>query len=333
MKKVIFVGGSSYSGSTLLDLMLANAPDGFSCGEVSQMFHPYKKHHFNLVCGCGNSDCTLWSEVKQAGVDKLYDTIFEMFPNVNYIVDSSKDPLWIHERTKQLLGTGIDVKNVLIWKTPEEYYYSCAKRGQTQRWESSWINCHRMYFRMVGAWHSVRCVDLVTSNDTLERLCQAIGLEYFPEKHQYWDKIHHTLFGNHSAKLHLYKKGTDAYERSMRVQRDSFRKLAEPAHSEATHQALVAESQALDETVRYRPSRRDTTDRMVALIESRDVATNSRVASVDAREQDSSMIDELKASRAHELRRRTRRELRTRAIKLYMRLKKRAVGTGRMTGN
>jgi len=190
------------------------------------------------------------------------------------------------------------------------------------RWERAWISYHRLYFRMVQGWRSVRCADLVSSDTTLKRLCEAIGLEYFPGKHEYWNKTHHTLFGNHSAKLHLYQKGSAAYERSMKVQRDSFRKLAEPAHSEETHQALVAKSHALDKTVRYSPSKRDTTDLMVALIESRDVAANSGAASVDAREQAGSMIDELKASRGHELRRRTRRELRTRAIKLYMGLKK-----------
>jgi hypothetical protein len=106
MKTVIFVGGSSYSGSTLLDLMLANAPDGFSCGEVSQMFHPYKKHHFNLVCGCGNSDCTLWSEVKQAGADKLYDTIFETFRMLITLLIRAKIPCGFMKEPKNCLAPG-----------------------------------------------------------------------------------------------------------------------------------------------------------------------------------------------------------------------------------
>jgi len=321
MKKVIFVGGSSYSGSTLLDLMLANAPDGFSCGEVSQMFHPYKQHHFNLNCGCGKSDCTLWGNVQKAGINELYATIFKTFSNVNTIVDSSKDPLWIYERSQQLRAAGIDVKNILIWKTPEEYYYSCAKRGKELRWENAWINYHSLYFRMVPGWQSVRCADLVASDDTLKVVSDAVGIEHFSGKRHYWDKIHHTLFGNHSAKLHLYEKGTDAYERSMRVQAGSFRKLADSASSQVSHQTLVTDRARLNETVKYRPSKRAITDRMVALIESRDAAGGASISSYTWPD-GKGVIDDLKASRVHELRRRTRRELLTRVIKFYMGLSK-----------
>ena len=37
-KKVIFIGGSSYSGSTFLDMMLSSGDNGFTAGEVSALF-------------------------------------------------------------------------------------------------------------------------------------------------------------------------------------------------------------------------------------------------------------------------------------------------------
>lgn len=55
-KTAIFIGGSSYSGSTLLDMMLASGEDGFSAGEVSALFYPYRPHHINPECVNG---CTL----------------------------------------------------------------------------------------------------------------------------------------------------------------------------------------------------------------------------------------------------------------------------------
>jgi hypothetical protein len=57
---------------------------------------------------------------------------------------------------------------------------------------------------MVDFWHSVRYSNLTTSTDTLRHLRECIGRECFDGKRRYWDKSHHTLFGNHSAKLHLY---------------------------------------------------------------------------------------------------------------------------------
>ena len=45
MKQVIFVGSTSYSGSTFFDMTLGNDPTGFSCGEVYAFFHPFRPHH------------------------------------------------------------------------------------------------------------------------------------------------------------------------------------------------------------------------------------------------------------------------------------------------
>ena len=52
-RMVIFVGGTSFSGSTLVDMMLANDPAGLSCGEVYAIFYPYRRHHL-LVDELGN---------------------------------------------------------------------------------------------------------------------------------------------------------------------------------------------------------------------------------------------------------------------------------------
>lgn len=56
-KKVIFIGGTSYSDSTFLDMILANDPSGFSCGEVLALFHPTRSYHIDPLCGCGDRDC------------------------------------------------------------------------------------------------------------------------------------------------------------------------------------------------------------------------------------------------------------------------------------
>jgi hypothetical protein len=321
MRKVVFVGGSSYSGSTFLDLMLANSRDGFSCGEVSQMFYPFRQHHFNIICGCGDPECSLWHKIQRAGVDRLYDTIFELFPSVSYIVDSSKDPLWIQQRTKTLIRSGVGIENVLIWKTPEEYYHSCAKRGQERRWENAWINYHRLYFRMIDDWHAVRCADVVASPDSLRLLCEQIGVPYFEGKHRYWEKVHHMLFGNHSAKRHLYQKGTKAYERSNKVQRDSFKKYAGHQFSEVSHQAIVSERPSLSSKEGCRPRISPISEQIMRVLESQSIAPHKSQEPDKDQRRVTEIIDRLKASRAYEFRRRTRRDIGTRTMRLFMQLK------------
>ena len=64
-KKVIFVGGTSFSGSTFLDMMLANGEEGFSAGEVYALFYPYRPGHINPQCCCGDPSCTIWKDIKR----------------------------------------------------------------------------------------------------------------------------------------------------------------------------------------------------------------------------------------------------------------------------
>jgi len=211
-RKVIFIGGTSYSGSTLLDMILANSPSGFSCGEVCALFHPYRKHHINFECGCGNPQCEIWPTILKEGPQNMYNTIFEMFPETSFIVDSSKDPLWIYDRTMELAASDIAVKNVLIWKTPEEFFVSMEKRKRAKGWNRAWCNYHKLYFRLVRDWCSVTYRKLVTSAGTLEKLCDEVGISCFDGKSNYWNKVHHTVFGNTSAKIHLYQQGSNRFQ-------------------------------------------------------------------------------------------------------------------------
>ena len=248
-KAVIFIGGSSYSGSTFLDMVLANSPYGFSCGEVNALFYPYRKHHINHECGCGNQDCDIWQNVKEKGESNIYQTIFEMFPEITYIVDSSKDPVWIHDRTAELNNSKIDVRNILLWKTPEEFYVSRKKRKREKGWKRAWANYYRLYFRMIGQWDAVKYSVLVEKPEVLEALCETVGIEYFDGKELYWKKKHHTLFGNTSAKIHLYDSGSEKYENCI----DELSKTINSAHANSSisdHHKKVHYRQPLSDEVK-----------------------------------------------------------------------------------
>ncbi len=206
MKKVIFVGSTSYSGSTFFDMTLANDPAGFSCGEVYAFFNPFRPHHINPQCGCGDEECRIWQIVKENGEDQIYQTIFKLKPEVNFIVDSSKDPYWIQQQTQTLTKQGIQTKNILIWKTPHELAQSFKKRGIYDEWERTWVVYHRLYYSLVGKWRSVKYEEYVNNPNTLEEICRYLDIPYFEGKEKYWEKRHHLLFGNSSARIHLDKQ-------------------------------------------------------------------------------------------------------------------------------
>lgn len=61
-KEIIFIVGSGRSGSTILDMLLGGAENGFSTGEF---FRIYDTNSFNSMCTCGQSiaNCSVWSHV------------------------------------------------------------------------------------------------------------------------------------------------------------------------------------------------------------------------------------------------------------------------------
>jgi Sulfotransferase domain len=61
--KVLFIGGYSRSGSTLLDCMLGQLPGVFSTGELAYIWtHGLQE---NRLCGCGSRfrECSFWAQV------------------------------------------------------------------------------------------------------------------------------------------------------------------------------------------------------------------------------------------------------------------------------
>lgn len=211
MKRVLFIGGSSFSGSTMLDMMMANSPDGFSVGEIQALFQPYRPHHFNPVCGCGNPKCGLWEKVLTSGEERLYQTIFNEFPEVSFIVDSSKNPWWIHRQSSLLEKRGIQVHHLLIYKEPAAFAHSMVKRGR-KTWKRAWKNYYRLYFSLIENFIPVPYKNLAQKPaETISSICRSCGLEFHPNQEKFWGKQHHTLFGNDSAKIHLYSENNTNY--------------------------------------------------------------------------------------------------------------------------
>lgn len=218
-KTVIFVGGSSYSGSTLLDLTLGNDDRAFSCGEISNYFYPTKPIHSHPICGCGNVSCNTWHTIKRRNAQCPYEVIFDMFPRVEFVIDSSKSPLWIHQQQKRLAKTDIVCRNILIWKHPFQAAHSYKKRGIEEKWERNWVNYHRLYFSLIKEWHSVSYDAFISDPSVLKQVCDRLGIPYFGGKERYWERRHCIIGGNHSARVHLHDAGTPDHQRSRQIRK------------------------------------------------------------------------------------------------------------------
>ncbi len=234
-KTVVFIGGTAYSGSTLLNLVIANDPQGFSCGEVHAFVHPYLDYHWRPNCGCGDLDCRFWQPYGDIRPDSVHRWLFERVPGIRLVVDSSKDVGWIRPNAVRLQRRDIIVHKILVWKTPAEFLASRQKRGQLAGWANSWIYYHRAFLAAFPDCVTVRYESLVSDPATLDAICKVVGIANFPGKTEYWNKEQHTLFGNSSARIHLVSEASSEYTR-MRTELDN--QSSQEKASTGEHQSI-----------------------------------------------------------------------------------------------
>ena len=207
-RRVIFIGSCSYSGSTVLDLVLSSAPGHLSMGDVGRVYLPRNEEHFKVECGCMEGGCEHWSGVVEDGPKGVHFRALSKFGE-HTLVDSTKDPSWIRKRTIELASDGVEVINILIWKSPSSIKKSFAKRNIENRWNKAWVNYHRLYFSSVINFYVIPYSSLSEDDESFKNRLGIAGVDY---NFQFWEKEHHTLFGNSSAKRHFHDEGSSAYE-------------------------------------------------------------------------------------------------------------------------
>jgi hypothetical protein len=224
-KRVIFVGGTDFSGSTMLDLMLGSTDYGLSTGEIYALFWPTKKHHLEVSCSCGKAICDFWNNVSLDRPDRVYQTLFEKLPQIRYLIDSSKYIGWIVRQSENLKSQNIAVNHVLIWKHPEDYAKSCLKRKRIRNWRKRWIRYHLAYFHRIHSPYVICLDDLLYDTDhEMRRMCDALGIEYDDLMLTYWKKEHHLLFGSKKAIHALRSKAGNEVSRKFDALEKSERK-------------------------------------------------------------------------------------------------------------
>lgn len=205
MKQVIFVGGTSRSGSTLLDMILANDIGGYSLGEVHALFNPCENHHFQARENLKTRDAK-WKRLIEDGENNLFCNLFDLFPDIDFFVVSSKNPFWITKHSQILERSGISFKNVVIYKSPKELANSFLKRGLGDRWINVYEKYHRKYFTLIENFRSISYRSLFDEKDYLEKVCNYLEIEYRADKINYWEKEHQTFFGSNTAKYDPNRK-------------------------------------------------------------------------------------------------------------------------------
>ena len=197
MTTLIKVCGAGRSGTTMLDLMLGNSRDAFSCGEVIAWFRPWRKHHFELECQCGQNPCSVWEKIAYVQESDFHESLFSKL-DVNFVIDSSKELCWILDSQKWAVSKKIATYNILIWKNPINLAYSHWKRGRPlDFWYKEFVSYHEKLIRTNLPFRSINYNELVKNpQEKLAQICKLVGMPYFEGKERFWENQHHFLFGS-----------------------------------------------------------------------------------------------------------------------------------------
>ncbi len=200
MKKAVFIGSVSHSGSTLLNFVLGNNKNCFALGECYAVFRPHKRHHsvaaegdFSRACSCREKSCSVWTECLEKGESGFYSHLWEKY---DVLIDSSKHISWYEDQQKYTEGIG-KVKTIVIYKHPADVLLSFYKRQNfTENWSVAY---YRYYSEFLNKWSDsvvVSYYDLVSNpKEIAEKACELLEIPYVEKQEEYWNGSYHLLFG------------------------------------------------------------------------------------------------------------------------------------------
>jgi len=225
---LIMVCGSARSGTTMLDLMLGNADDAVSTGEVFALFRPYMPHHLSPECSCGNPDCDFWAGLLDIPASQFHASILRQRPNAKMVVDSSKDLRWVVDSNVWARQQGLPVKNVVIWKNAKDLSYSYWRRGDSiSMYRNQFLTYYGRLLDLGLPFVALNYQTLVDdTQSTLRELCLQLGLAYDDSRMEFWRKQHHHFFGSSGTKRQVgksdssIKKVTDFPDEFLRLFED-----------------------------------------------------------------------------------------------------------------
>jgi hypothetical protein len=213
-RTLVSVGGVSFSGSTMLALILGNHPCSFTCGEAVNLFRPMHTHHFTPKCACGQEPCPVWSRLRDTTEQTFYGDVFSAL-DVRVLIDSSKELSWLVDARAWARRSlpGVEVVNVFTYKDPLDLSYSFWKRGRDPMfWRSQFVVYYQRLFAIRLPLLTVKLGRLLASPaTTVRQMCDVLGLPYVSGMERFWEGEQHHLFGNLGVRRQT-QAGQSAFE-------------------------------------------------------------------------------------------------------------------------
>ena len=196
MKKIIFITGTSYSGSTLLDLILSNNQSSISVGEIESIFNPVKPHHLKKIKEIKYDP--IWGKILKNGAENLYNNLHDTL-GVETIIDSSKNPAWIQFHIDRL-PKNISYSVILVYKSLPEFKYSFEKRGR-YNWAKVYKRFHSLLFNTIVNFYRIEYKEIPLKSEKFLLLLDSLNIKPSKNIFEFWKQSKSNFFGNNNANI------------------------------------------------------------------------------------------------------------------------------------
>lgn len=193
-KKIVFVGGTVRSGTTLLNLFL-NSERVLVLGELRNLFWPSQKMHHLKIAELKNDP--VWSVILERGFSNVFSSLSKAFPKKDVFIDSSKDYNWIFIQ-KKFNSTNFEIKTVIVYKPLEEFAQSILKRN-SNNWGIIYKRVYLSYILLIKDFYLINYNDFVNSFKIREQLMEYLGYNFdYTRDKVILSEIEYNFFGSPS---------------------------------------------------------------------------------------------------------------------------------------
>ena len=229
MKTIVHIISFSHSGSTLLGNILGAHSKILHIGELA---HPVKDNHAIICRECLEKECPIWGnqitvedlhkeynyctqsntkmsklqslifKLKQNPVGKIYSKLFNGNPNIEFIIDGSKNIPWSKYQSKH--KKNFQFKFIFLSRNPKAVIASPKRKYKhAVDWQIKnllrkldWMN------EFFEQWHEtqkikIRYEDLILNFDMeVRRICKFLAVPYEQNMMHFNEYPHHLIGGN-----------------------------------------------------------------------------------------------------------------------------------------
>lgn len=206
----ISICGAGHSGSTLLGMVLGSADGAFYVGEGAKIryLHDEKKPLKKRVCKICGEACEIWSKFHWDRSAPLYRQVAS-HTGSTIIVDSTKNPDWIAERTAELKASGDRSVLVLLLRDGRAVINSRLRKyperdpnQQIADWMAQVERSEALFDGFEGSKLRIRYEEFASDPETVtRRICDAAGIEFRADMLDFAARPHHPLGGNNGTQF------------------------------------------------------------------------------------------------------------------------------------